>query len=88
MVLVESQSTNEVGQSARGSGCGATGEQASYRTSLKPAARVRWSRQVPCGFGGVRGIFGAGLASKMAAMASLLPAASRSISSRTSFARR
>lgn len=35
-----------------------------------------------------RGVFGAWAASKMAAMASRLPAVSRSISSRTSFARR
>lgn len=37
---------------------------------------------MPWGFGGVRGVFGDGVASKMAAMASRLPAASRSISSR------
>ncbi|KEP74543.1 hypothetical protein HR12_08370 [Microbacterium sp. SUBG005] len=53
---------------------------------LEPAAVREAVPQVVAAF--ARGVLGAGTASKMAAIASRLPAASRSISSRTSFARR
>lgn len=66
----------------------AAGDLRPWTDVLEPAAGGEVVPQVAWSFGGVRGVLGAGAASKMAAMASRLPAASRSISSRTSFARR